>query len=160
MEKRSGKGIDNGIIDDMTLPHPTGCGSVFYREYRYGFYKKCQNFPVSVVQNTKTEQKFGNDLDKCAFKYYYWGINVLEQVQMEVHKWVLQKLHRRPVWVGPRLGLQDLQGGIPRAWCVGCGTELFFKGRLYCKRCEKEEKYEKKRKSLRRLHPGAESCGV
>ena len=74
--------------------------------------------------------------------------------------WVLQGKHRRPVWIGPRLGLQDLQGGIPRAWCARCGTEVFVTGKMYCKRCEKEEQNEKNRKSLCALHTGAEPRGV
>ena len=45
----------------------------------------------------------------------------------------------RPAWIGARLGLQDLQGAIPRFWCVSCGTEVFFTDSLYCHRCEKEE---------------------
>ncbi len=56
---------------------------------------------------------------------------------------------KRPVWVGARLGLQDLQGAIPRFWCNGCGAEVFFTGRSYCHRCEKEEQEdEQMRKSL------------
>ena len=74
--------------------------------------------------------------------------------------WLLYKKTKRPVWIGPRLGLQDLQGGIPRSWCVGCGSEVFLTGKMYCKRCEKEAKNEQKRKSLRRLYTGAESCDV
>lgn len=66
----------------------------------------------------------------------------------------------RPVWVGPRLGLQDLQGALPRSWCVGCGTEIFLTGKMYCRRCEKEERNGKNRKSLRILRAGAESGGV
>ena len=74
--------------------------------------------------------------------------------------WLLQERPGRPVWVGPHLGLQDLQGGIPRSWCAGCGTEVFLTGKSYCKRCEKEAKDEQKRESLRALRPGAGSCGV
>lgn len=74
--------------------------------------------------------------------------------------WVLYEKPRRPIWVGPRLGQQDLQGGIPRSWCVGCGTEVFLTGRMYCKRCEKEARNGKKGKSLCLLHTGAESHRV
>ena len=74
--------------------------------------------------------------------------------------WVLQEKHRRPVWVGPRLGMQDLQGVIPRSWCVRCGTEIFLQGKMYCKRCKKEAQNEKSRKSLCILHTGAEPGGV
>lgn len=62
---------------------------------------------------------------------------------------VLYQKPGRPIWLNARLGLQDLQGAIPRAWCVSCGTEVFLAGRLYCHRCEKEEQYDKQmRKSL------------
>lgn len=62
---------------------------------------------------------------------------------------VLYQRPNRPVRVGARLGLQDLQGAIPRFWCLRCGTEVFFTGRMYCHRCEKEEEYGKKmRQSL------------
>ena len=44
----------------------------------------------------------------------------------------------RPVWEGPRLGLRDLQGAIPRFWCAKCGTEVFRIGRELCPRCKKE----------------------
>lgn len=70
---------------------------------------------------------------------------------------VLQK-PKRPVWVGVRLGLQDLQGVIPRFWCSRCGAEGFISGRIYCHRCEKEELYEKQlRQPLQELYTGAES---
>ena len=62
---------------------------------------------------------------------------------------VLYGKHRRPVWIGPRLGMQDLQGAIPRCWCARCGSEVFLTGKIYCKRCEKgEENYEETDKSL------------
>lgn len=62
---------------------------------------------------------------------------------------ILYQKVRRPVWVGARLGLQDLQGALPRFWCANCGAEGFLIGREYCHRCEKEErKDEKMRKSL------------
>lgn len=48
---------------------------------------------------------------------------------------------RRPVWTSFWLGLTDLQGVIPRAWCQGCGGEVFARDALQCPRCEKEEKY-------------------
>lgn len=46
---------------------------------------------------------------------------------------------RRPIWLGPRLGLWDMQGAIPRSWCVGCGTEVFLPDTELCQRCKKEE---------------------
>lgn len=45
----------------------------------------------------------------------------------------------RPVWKGPRLGLVDWQGAIPRFWCRTCGSEVFLWGKDCCPRCEKEE---------------------
>ena len=63
---------------------------------------------------------------------------------------------KRPVWVGVRLGLQDLQGAIPRFWCKKCGTEVFLTGSCYCHRCKKEEPYyEQMQQPLRRVHTGA-----
>ena len=44
----------------------------------------------------------------------------------------------RPVWIGVRPATGDLQGAIPRAWCVNCGTEIFLTGREFCLNCEKE----------------------
>ena len=71
---------------------------------------------------------------------------------------VVYQKPKRPVWVGVRLGLQDLQGAIPRFWCTCCGAEVFLRGRTVCHRCEKEEGYyEQMQQSLRRLHTGAES---
>lgn len=68
---------------------------------------------------------------------------------------VLYGKYRRPIWIGPRLGLQDLQGARPRAWCLNCGTEVFLWGQAYCHRCEKEAyRYEKEAESLRGMHPG------
>jgi len=67
---------------------------------------------------------------------------------------------RRPVWVGPRLGLQDLQGALPRFWCPVCGTEVFCLGAEKCPKCAKEEKRyvcEKLRKPLRGVYPGEQS---
>jgi hypothetical protein len=65
---------------------------------------------------------------------------------------------KRPVWVGVRLGFQDLQGAIPRFWCTSCGAEVFLTGRAYCHRCEKEEFYDKQMgQPLQGLHTGAES---
>ena len=55
---------------------------------------------------------------------------------------------RRPVWTGPRLGLTDMQGAIPRGWCRGCGRELFLRGREFCAACEKEEHYDWNKESL------------
>lgn len=46
----------------------------------------------------------------------------------------------RPVFMGVRPALEDLQGAIPRAWCQTCGAEVFAKGRQECPRCEKERK--------------------
>lgn len=57
---------------------------------------------------------------------------------------VLYEKCRRPVWVGPRLGMQDLQGAIPRCWCAQCGSEVFLTEKSYCKRCEKEEENDEK----------------
>lgn len=62
---------------------------------------------------------------------------------------------RRPVWIGARLGLQDLQGALPRFWCRECGAEVFNLGAEKCPRCEKEEAYVRKVcQSLR----GVRSC--
>ena len=46
---------------------------------------------------------------------------------------------RRPVWVGPRSLFADLQGAIPRGWCVNCGAEVFEENAEQCARCQKEE---------------------
>ena len=71
---------------------------------------------------------------------------------------VLFQNPKRPVWVGARLGLQDLQGVIPRFWCNRCGAEVFLTGRTYCHRCEKEEQHDEQMgKPLRNLHTGSES---
>ena len=71
---------------------------------------------------------------------------------------VLFQNPKRPVWVGVRLGFQDLQGAIPRFWCNRCGAEVFLTGRAYCHRCEKEERYDEQMgQPLQRLHTGAES---
>lgn len=48
-------------------------------------------------------------------------------------------INRRPVWFGPRLGLQDLQGALPRGWCSRCGCEVFALNTERCFRCNKEE---------------------
>lgn len=70
---------------------------------------------------------------------------------------VLYQHPRRPVWIGVRLGMQDLQGAIPRFWCVNCGAEVFLTGSIYCHRCEKEAiVYEKPAKSLCHLHTGTQ----
>lgn len=45
----------------------------------------------------------------------------------------------RPVYLGLRLGIWDVQGAIPRAWCTRCGAEVFLRGFERCLRCEKEE---------------------
>ncbi len=64
----------------------------------------------------------------------------------------------RPIWVGPRLGLQDLQGALPRFWCRCCGAEVFMAEHSLCPRCEKEEKEnEKVRQSLRGVYSGERS---
>ena len=64
---------------------------------------------------------------------------VLEQVQKGVTMGVIYQRPGRPVWVGIRPGLRDLQGAIPRFWCANCGTEVFWPGRELCRGCEKEE---------------------
>jgi len=46
---------------------------------------------------------------------------------------------RRPVCLGPRLGLLDMQGVTPRGWCPVCGSEVFLLGTELCSRCKKEE---------------------
>ena len=62
---------------------------------------------------------------------------------------------RRPVWVSIPLGFHDLQGAIPRFWCLRCGSEVFFTGKLYCHRCEKEdERNERSQQSLQDMHKG------
>jgi len=64
---------------------------------------------------------------------------------------------RRPVWLGPRLGLQDLQGALPRGWCQSCGREVFYFGAEKCAGCAKEEESyvcRQLRKPLRGVHPG------
>lgn len=45
----------------------------------------------------------------------------------------------RPVWVGIPPMTGDLQGALPRFWCVKCGTEVFWTGRELCHKCEKED---------------------
>lgn len=70
---------------------------------------------------------------------------------------VLYLRPRRPVWIGPRLGLQDLQGALPRFWCVECGTEVFCLGAEKCPRCAKEEEkyvYRQVREPLCGVYPG------
>jgi len=62
---------------------------------------------------------------------------------------------RRPVRTSPLLGFWDVQGALPRSWCCGCGSEVFYPGTLLCHRCEKEEKENvDKRISMYKLHPG------
>ena len=74
---------------------------------------------------------------------------------------VLYQKPGRPVWVGPHLGLQDLQGVYPRFWCLSCGTEVFLWGKTYCHRCEKEAcRNEKRAESLRGMYPGEQSRRV
>ena len=46
---------------------------------------------------------------------------------------------RRPIWVGSYLGLVDMQGALPRFWCLGCGTEIFASNTDYCPKCKKED---------------------
>lgn len=58
---------------------------------------------------------------------------------------------RRPVRIGLRIGLRDIQGEIPRAWCRSCGAEVFYGGADQCPRCGKEAQshvYEKLPQSL------------
>ena len=45
---------------------------------------------------------------------------------------------RRPVWLGVYPGSLDLQALPPRSWCCGCGAEVFRRGAMYCKICQKE----------------------
>lgn len=51
----------------------------------------------------------------------------------------LKPPYRRPVCVSAPILLEDAQGAIPRAWCRGCGREVFEPGRCFCPSCEKEE---------------------
>lgn len=63
----------------------------------------------------------------------------------------------RPIYLGMRLGLWDVQGAFPRFWCPSCGTEVFSVGAKQCPRCEKEEKkyaYEELSQPLWGLYPG------
>jgi len=70
--------------------------------------------------------------------------------------WLMYTKPRRPIWVGPRLGLQDMQGVVPRFWCPNCGTEVFLRGVEKCRRCEKEDREnEKLSKSLLGMHTGS-----
>ncbi len=56
-----------------------------------------------------------------------------------MHVLYLRPPDRRPIWVGLRPGLTDMQGAIPRFWCINCGAEVFTKGMERCFRCAKEE---------------------
>ena len=58
------------------------------------------------------------------------------------------RLPRRPVWRGTGWGLWDVQGALPRSWCVRCGKEVFLWGRELCPACEKEAYYERNEKPL------------
>lgn len=56
---------------------------------------------------------------------------------------------RHPICVTAPICWGDTQGAIPRAWCQGCGREVFEPGRCFCRACEKEEqKYVRKEESL------------
>lgn len=46
----------------------------------------------------------------------------------------------RPVYRGAVLGFADRQRILPRGWCPICGGEIFARGKGKCKRCQKEEK--------------------
>ena len=47
-------------------------------------------------------------------------------------------LGRRPIFVGVYPPKTDMQGAIPRGWCLRCGTEVFFPGQSLCQRCKKK----------------------
>ena len=47
-------------------------------------------------------------------------------------------LGRRPIFVGIYPPRTDMQGAIPRGWCLYCGTEVFFPGQSLCQRCKKK----------------------
>lgn len=53
---------------------------------------------------------------------------------------------RRPICLLPPLLAEDAQGAIPRAWCRGCGREVFEPGKNVCPICEKEEQNDEARK--------------
>ncbi len=71
-------------------------------------------------------------------------------------------LGRRPIYLGVYPPNTDLQGAIPRGWCMGCGTEVFSPA-AYCPQCEKrrreenERLYHREHQSLPALHTGAGS---
>ena len=44
---------------------------------------------------------------------------------------------RRPVFVGVYPPKTDMQGAIPRSWCLRCGTEIFRSRQTLCLRCKK-----------------------
>lgn len=43
----------------------------------------------------------------------------------------------RPIFVGVYPPKTDLQGAIPRGWCLRCGTEVFSQD-THCMRCKKK----------------------
>lgn len=46
---------------------------------------------------------------------------------------------RRPVRRTCPMGLWDVQGAIPAAWCDRCGAEVFWPGGELCSRCRRKE---------------------
>lgn len=55
--------------------------------------------------------------------------------------------HRRPVCRRSAPWDADIQALPPRAWCPGCGMEIYGPGEL-CDDCKEEEKHEDQPKSL------------
>ena len=50
---------------------------------------------------------------------------------------------RRPIWLGVRPAMRDIQADIPAGWCEVCGKEVFSVGQQLCQVCalRKESEY-------------------
>lgn len=70
----------------------------------------------------------------------------------------LRSHRRRPVWIGERVGILDVQGMIPVNWCGSCGAEVFTEGEVLCSRCSGQkgelDDADETAKPLSALHPG------
>ncbi len=44
---------------------------------------------------------------------------------------------RRPVYVGTYPPGTDIQGAVPRGWCLCCGGEVFSATEDFCLRCRR-----------------------
>ena len=67
---------------------------------------------------------------------------------------------RRPVWLGTRWGMRDMQAEVPEGWCSRCGREVYTREQLLCGRCiakKGEESNEEDGKSVFELSAGRRS---